>query len=450
MNWNGNRNMRLYNSKTGKVELFQPMDEKLVKMYVCGPTVYNHAHIGNARPIVVFDTLARVIRANGYDLHYVSNFTDVDDKIINKAIDEGVDEKVISTRYIDAYNALRNQLQCEALYATPKVTDTMDEIISYIDDLVKSGNAYNVNGNVYFDVLKCPSYGCVSRQNLADLEAGARIETSDEKHSPYDFVLWKKTDKGIQWDSPWGKGRPGWHTECVVMIQDNLGGQVDIHGGGADLRFPHHENEQAQCVCHSNHDLANYWVHNAMINLDGVKMSKSLGNILWAKDIVAQLGANLFRWIILSTHYRGTLNFSEEVVESSRKELDKITTPLRQANLQLQVSGYSSDEYDKDSYDAFLNEMNDDLNTPNAMTVIFDTVKKLNAALRVKEKDNGIISAYFNSINKMLAVLGIFIELPKFTLEQLDLYNQWNQAKANKDFELADTLRAQLVDQHIL
>ena len=222
MNWNGNRNMRLYNSKTGKVELFQPMDEKLVKMYVCGPTVYNHAHIGNARPIVVFDTLARVIRANGYDLHYVSNFTDVDDKIINKAIDEGVDEKVISTRYIDAYNALRNQLQCEALYATPKVTDTMDEIISYIDDLVKSGNAYNVNGNVYFDVLKCPSYGCVSRQNLADLEAGARIETSDEKHSPYDFVLWKKTDKGIQWDSPWGKGRPGWHTECVVMIQTNL------------------------------------------------------------------------------------------------------------------------------------------------------------------------------------------------------------------------------------
>lgn len=442
--------MRLYNSKSGKVEDFKPMNDNLVTMYVCGPTVYNHAHIGNARPIIVFDTLARVIRANGYELKYVSNFTDVDDKIINKAIEDGVDEKVISTRYIDAYNALRDQLQCEKLWATPKVTETMDAIIKFIDELVQSGHAYNVDGNVYFDVLKCDGYGCVSRQKLDDLEAGARIETSDEKHSPYDFVLWKKTDKGIQWDSPWGKGRPGWHTECVVMIQDVLGGQVDIHGGGADLRFPHHENEQAQCVCHSGHDLANYWVHNAMINLDGVKMSKSLGNILWAKDIVAQLGANLFRWIILSTHYRGTLNFSEEVVESARKEMDKISTPLRQANLQLQVAGVNSDAFDNDSYTAFLNEMSDDLNTPNALTVIFDTVKKLNASLRTKEKDYTVIASYTNSLIKMLSVLGIFIDLPVLSSEQIDTYNKWNESKANKDFETADKYRALLMEQHIL
>lgn len=442
--------MRLYNSKTASIEEFKPMDPHVVKMYVCGPTVYNHAHIGNARPLIVFDVLARVIEANGYQLQYVSNYTDVDDKIINKAIEEGVDEKTIASRYMQAYQNLRESLHCQPLYATPQVTQTMDAIIAYIQDLVNCGAAYNVDGNVYFNVPHCSSYGCVSRQCLDDLEVGSRIETSDEKKCPYDFVLWKKTDKGIQWDSPWGKGRPGWHTECVVMIADVLGGQVDIHGGGADLRFPHHENEQAQCWCHSHHDLANYWVHNAMINLDGEKMSKSLGNVLLAKDMIAQLGANLFRWIILSTHYRGVLNFTQEVVDSSKKELDKIYMALKQANVYLQVNYINVNDYDHASYDSFLKEMSDDLNTPNAMTIIFDTVKALNTALRMKEKDNTLIANLSFSIIKMCDLLGIIFDLPTFTQEQIDVYNSWNSAKQEKNFELADQYRGQLIQWQML
>ena len=326
--------IRLYNTKDLQVEEFKPIHEGHVDMYVCGPTVYNYAHIGNARPMVVFDVLKRLFEAEGYTVKYVSNFTDVDDKIINKAIEENVSESVITDRYIKAYQDLRKQLNTELPDVTPRVTETMDGIISFIADLVKAGAAYVAdNGDVYYSVDSDPKYGEISHQKLDYLEAGARIDVNEGKKNPYDFALWKKTDKGIQWDSPWGKGRPGWHTECVVMINQNLGEKIDIHGGGADLRFPHHENECAQQESLHHNTLANYWVHNAMININGEKMSKSLGNTLWAKDVLDRLGTNLTRWLMSSVHYRKELNFSEETIDTARKELEKVLTPIRQYDI---------------------------------------------------------------------------------------------------------------------
>ncbi|MGN1388501.1 MAG: cysteine--tRNA ligase, partial [Bulleidia sp.] len=373
--------IRLYNTKDLKVEEFKPIHEGHVDMYVCGPTVYNYAHIGNARPMVVFDVLKRLFEAEGYTVKYVSNFTDVDDKIINKAIEENVSESVITDRYIKAYQDLRKQLNTELPDVTPRVTETMDGIISFIADLVKAGAAYVAdNGDVYYSVDSDPKYGEISHQKLDYLEAGARIDVNEGKRNPYDFALWKKTDKGIQWDSPWGKGRPGWHTECVVMINQNLGEMIDIHGGGADLRFPHHENECAQQESLHHNTLANYWVHNAMININGEKMSKSLGNTLWAKDVLDRLGTNLTRWLMSSVHYRKELNFSEETIETARKELEKVLTPIRQYDIKSQLAGEAEPEgYDEASCRAFLDQMDDDMNTPNAYTVIFETVRKLNS-----------------------------------------------------------------------
>ena len=269
--------IRLYNTLSGKIEEFKPIKPNEVSMYVCGPTVYNHAHIGNARPIIVFDTLRRLFEAQGYMVKYVSNYTDVDDKIIKKAHEENVTEGVVSARYIEAYQKVRDSLNTEPLFATPRVTETMDEIIHFIDKLVQTGHAYQVGGDVYFRVGSVSSYGSFSKQNLEDLQVGARIEENTKKENPLDFALWKETDMGIKWQSPWGEGRPGWHTECVVMIHKEFGDQIDIHGGGMDLRFPHHENEVAQSQALFHNSIAHYWLHNAMININGEKMSKSLG-----------------------------------------------------------------------------------------------------------------------------------------------------------------------------
>ncbi len=443
--------IRLYNSRTLKVEDFVPIHEGHVDMYVCGPTVYNYAHIGNARPMVVFDVLKRLFEAEGYSVTYVSNFTDVDDKIINKAAEEGTTENVIAERYIEAYQQVRTQLNTELPDITPRVTETMDEIIAFIDELVKSGHAYEVDGDVYFSVESVPTYGEISHQKLDQLEAGARIETNDQKKNPYDFALWKKTDKGIKWDSPWGMGRPGWHTECVVMINDNLGEKIDIHGGGMDLKFPHHENEAAQQeACHGN-ALANYWIHNAMVNINGEKMSKSLGNTMWAKDVVDALGTNLTRWLVSSVHYRKELNFSDETIETARKELDKVLTPLKQADIKAALADAEfGDQYDEAEYRAFLDAMDDDMNTPNAYAVIFETVKKLNQTLRQREINFELAGTYRNAVEKMLGILGITVEKPVITEEDKELFAKWNEAKKAKDFASADIYRAQLSGKGLL
>lgn len=444
--------IRIYNTKTLQIEEFKPIHEGHVDMYVCGPTVYNYAHIGNARPMVVFDVLKRLLEAEGYTVTYVSNFTDVDDKIINKAIEEDTTEAVIAQRYIDAYQKVRRSLNTELPDITPRVTETMDDIIAFIQELVNDGAAYvSTNGDVYFSVDADHRYGEISHQRLNELEAGARIDVNEGKRNPYDFALWKKTTKGIQWDSPWGKGRPGWHTECVVMINKNLGPLIDIHGGGMDLRFPHHENEAAQQECTHHNSLANYWVHNAMININGQKMSKSLGNTLWAQDVVDRLGTNLTRWLMSSVHYRKELNFSDETVETARKELDKVMNPMRSIDVKAALNGVTlSDGYDEAAYRSFLDQLDDDLNTPNAYTVIFEQAKKLNQMLRVREPDWNQAALTRNAIEKMLNILGIVVEKPEVSDEDRALYARWNEARANKNFAAADECRKALAEKGLL
>ncbi|MDE8341443.1 cysteine--tRNA ligase [Erysipelothrix rhusiopathiae] len=445
--------MKLYNSKSNSLEEFKPIEEGKVSMYVCGPTVYNYAHIGNARPIVVFDLLRRVLETLGYDVKLVSNYTDVDDKIIKKASEEGVDESVISNRYIEAYEKVRKGLHADHVQATPKVTNTMPEIISFIQDLIDHDYAYASKGDVYFRVSKAEEYGAISSQNIDELMVGARIEENSNKENPLDFVLWKDTnDNGIKWDAPWGKGRPGWHTECVVMINNEFKQEIiDIHGGGQDLKFPHHENESAQCRALHNHDLANYWVHNAMLNIDGEKMSKSIGNVMWAQEFIDKLGENATRWLLMSTHYRLTLNITEELVEQTHKELDRIFQGLNKAYIELEKLEFQIDtNYDELRFNQFMDAMSDDLNVANANVVLFDTVKQLNAAVRQREINASDVSKYIVTVEKMLDVLGI-----SYTRIVLDeavrlLFKQWNEAKARKDFDDADRYRGELIERGLL
>lgn len=443
--------IKLYNAKTLSVEEFKPITANEVKMYVCGPTVYNHAHIGNARPMIVFDVLKRLFEAEGYRVTYASNFTDVDDKIIKKAIEEGTTEVVIAERYIEAYQNVRRQLNTELPDITPRVTETMEQIIQFIQKLVEKGNAYEVDGDVYFSVDSVENYGEISHQKLEHLEAGARIEANTQKKNPYDFALWKKTDMGIQWESPWGRGRPGWHTECVVMINNYLGPMIDIHGGGMDLKFPHHENEVAQQEAMNGNSLANYWTHNAMVNIEGDKMSKSLGNVLWAKDVIEALGTNLTRWLVSSVHYRKELNFSEETIETARKELDKVLLAIRQLDIKATMQGVElGDEYDAESYRNYLNQLDDDMNTPNGYAVIFDTVKKINSGLRQRDIDFSLLAKYRNAVEKMLDILGIVVEKPVIDEEDKETYANWNKAKAEKDFAQADIYRNKLAEKGLL
>lgn len=442
--------MKLYNSYTQQVEDFVPMEAGKVNMYVCGPTVYNDPHIGNARPIVVFDTLYKTFEALGYDVTYASNYTDVDDKIIKKAIEENKTEKEITDRYIESYKEVRKDLGARNPDYTPRVTETMDKIISFIDELVQNGSAYVVDNDVYFRVSSDPHYGELSHQRVDDLLVGARIDENDKKENPLDFTLWKKTDEGIQWDSPWGKGRPGWHTECVVMIQDVFKKPlIDIHGGGLDLKFPHHENEMAQARQNSDSKLANTWVHNGMINVgkDKVKMSKSLGNVMQAKDLIAEYGGPACRWMMVSTHYRAPLTISNTVLENAQKEVGKIQKPMSQALFQICLADKYDENCAKDeaSWKTFMDAMEDDLNTPNAISALQSTVKELNQLLRKRELDYAKINQLYASITGMLYVLGIDLTFKQPSEDEKQLYRNWKQAVAEKDFTTADECRAQLM-----
>ncbi len=442
--------MKLYNSKSQKIEVFTPIIPNEVSMYVCGPTVYGDAHIGNARPIIVFDTLRKTFEALKYKVEYLSNYTDVDDKIIQKALDEKVDESIITQRYIEAYQEVRTALHAKSLTKTPKVTESMDAIIDFIQDLITQGFAYVVDGNVYFRVSKAENYGEISHQKLDDLMVGARIEEDSEKENPLDFALWKNTQQGIQWKAPWGTGRPGWHTECVVMINDHFHREIDIHGGGMDLKFPHHENEVAQAHACLNHGLARFWMHNGMLNIDGEKMSKSLGNVLLAKDMLKLVGGNVLRWMMLSSHYRAPLNINEAIIENAKTEVNKAVTILKQVEIHAQLNELSLDsKQNSEHYEVFLTEMQDDLNTPNAMKVIFDQIKELNASLRAKASLE-ILSSQYHSLRRMLNILGVEIDAIKLSTEDKELFKAWNQAKADKAFDQADVLRKELSDRNLL
>lgn len=444
--------MRIFNSLHNKIEEFKPIIENEVSMYVCGPTVYNHPHIGNARPIIVFDTLKRTFQAIGYNVKLVSNYTDVDDKIIQKAIELGVEEKEVSEEFIRAYNEVRVGVHATMPDRSPKVTDSMKDIIAFIALLVDKGYAYEIDGDVYFRVHHIKQYGNLSNQQVQDLLIGARIDENTKKESPLDFTLWKQTDTGIQWDSPWSKGRPGWHTECVVMIhkefQQSL---IDIHGGGMDLKFPHHENEIAQSRAAYGTGIANYWIHNGMFNIDGEKMSKSLGNVIWAKDMIEKIGGNILRWVMLSAHYRAPLNMNEEGIESARKEYDKIQHSIKQAYVKAGLLDLRLCEQPHEQlYTQFLDTMCDDMNTPNAFAVLFEANKQLNQALRQRDIDFLLVGQILAAIEAMLDVLGIEMAKPSLSDEDKEIFSKWNEAKQAKDFALADILRQKLQSKGLL
>lgn len=447
--------MRLFNTLTNKKEEFKPIEEGKVSIYICGPTVYNHAHIGNTRPMIVFDVLRRTFEYLGNDVTFVSNYTDVDDKIIKAAKAEGITEKELTDKYIKAYEDVRAGLNIEDPTYKPRVTETMPEIIDFIQALIDKGYAYEVDGDVYFRVTKVKEYGMLSGIKVEDLIAGASDRTlsvdDKKKESTTDFALWKKTDEGIQFDTPWSKGRPGWHTECVVMINKLFkDGKIDIHGGGQDLKFPHHENEIAQSMAYNGHPIANYWMHNQMINIDGEKMSKSLGNVLWAKDLIVEFGCNVFKWLMLSTHYRNPLNMTDDVIAGVRKEVSKVENATKNASLYLQVNHVPTHDYKKETVDAMVNALEDDLNTSLALTQVLDQVKVLNQVMRVREKDNDVIATEYATLVKMGDVLGFLFEGTKLSEEDIALYEQWNAYKKEKNFDEADRVRKELTERGIL
>ncbi len=439
--------IKLYNSLTNKVEDFKPIKEGEISMYVCGPTVYNDIHIGNARPVVFFDMVNRFFKYLGYDVKYVSNFTDIDDKIIKKALELNISEEEVAETYINAYLKVCSGFNCLPYFANPRVTKTIPQITEYIKKLVDLGYAYQQGDNVYFRVRKVPKYGILSNQQLDNLEAGSRISVGTEKEDPSDFVLWKLTnDEGKKWDSPFGMGRPGWHTECCVMINDIFKGQIDIHGGGNDLKFPHHENEIAQEMCMHDSTIANYWLHNARIDLAGEKMSKSLGNVVWAKDLLEKYPYQAVRLMILNNHYRQSIAYKDELIERSCTEWDKISRAYLGLYRELELAGILDEKPEEKYLPEFLTNMADDFNTPNAFTVMYGLLKEINTSMRANPKNYELLAGFKGSLDVMLEILGLIPDVEPLTSEGKELLLAWRKARSEKNFTLADELRAKITE----
>lgn len=447
--------MQLYNTYTSSLETFVPRIPGEVSIYVCGPTVYNFIHIGNARPVIVFDTLRRYFESKGNLVRFASNFTDVDDKIIQKAIAEGKPELEISSRYIEAFLKDVADLGSKTDYIQPKVTEYMAPIIAYIDHLVQTGYAYVVEGDVYFRVSKIEEYGHLSNRKIDDLQSGSRVEINEKKENPLDFALWKKTKEGITWESNFGPGRPGWHTECCVMIDEIFGGAIDIHGGGADLIFPHHENEIAQSVATHQHGIASFWMHNGRLNIEGndseEKMSKSAGSIVWVKDLKDKLA---FRLYVLATHYRAPLNFSFTHLETYEKEFQKMTQTIhamkRKLDLANELVGDSAHQEDlasiRERFDAAL-EL--DFNTPNAITELQALLKSMNILLR-QPFDAALWRQALIYADEMTEILGLQVPYSPLSLADKELFVRWDDARKNKDFAKADEVRGELQKKGLL
>ena len=438
--------MKIYNSITGKKEEFIPIQEGKVTMYVCGPTVYNYVHIGNMRPVITFDMVYNYFKYLGYDIKYASNFTDINEKISIAAKELGITEREVADKFIKAYMDDVYSYGCGDIDYRPRVIEHLDDIFNFINKLIEKDYAYEVDGDVYFRVEKVKDYGILSKQDINELRNGVRKEIDSKKESPLDFALWRKTTDIEQFDSPWGKGIPGWHTECVVMIDSLFKNKIDIHGGGIDLKFPHHENEVAQSLACNNHTIANYWMHNGHINLDGEKMSKSLGNFILAKDFINKYNSNIIRIALFKTHYRLPINFNDELFEEATNINEKIMNVLKQANLQLNINGihYFDKKFrDKDFEDI----MDDDFNTPNVITYLLELVKNLNSEVRCKGDKVLLLTTKILTITK---VLGLNYEMPEFSDEDIALYNNWNKARIDKDFEKADMYRNQLIEKNIL
>ena len=463
--------MKLYNTMTNKIEEFKTIEENKVKMYVCGPTVYNYIHLGNARPIVVFDTLARYFKYRGMEVNYVQNFTDVDDKIINKSIEEGISASEVSEKYIKCFFEDINRLNILESVKRPKVTENMAEIIEIIQKLIDNGFAYEKDGDVYFEVKKYKDYGKLSNQKIEELELGARIDVSDIKKNPVDFALWKKKKDGEPfWESPWGQGRPGWHIECSAMAKKYLGDTFDIHGGGQDLVFPHHENEIAQSKCAYHGNFANYWLHNGFIQINGDKMSKSLGNFFLLREILEKFSGNVVRLFILSTHYRKPINFSFENMEDTKKALQNIVKSMNKfenivekyknekiENVKISEFSQRIDEFNK----KFEEAMDEDMNTPQALATIFDQIRETNKFISTNESEFSTIyyeikKSYDSLKEKLENVFGIAIEVENAMKEEdgenMELTKKLielliklrSEARSEKNFKLSDEIRDEL------
>lgn len=439
--------LRIYNSLTNKLEDFKPLNGNKVNMYVCGPTVYNYIHIGNARPVIFFDTLKRYLEFSGYEVSYASNITDVDDKIINKALEEGVSEKEIATRYADVYFTNVKDLGAKKPDYTPYATEYIQKMIDFISELKENGYTYEVDGDVYFRVSKIDDYGVLSNQQAEFLDAGVRKSVDTKKEDPRDFVLWKKTDKGIKWDSPFGVGRPGWHTECVVMSHDIYHTMLDIHGGGMDLKFPHHENEIAQCNALYHNHLAKYWMHVGRLDMNGEKMSKSLGNVVRVVDLSKE-DLMILRLLIVTAPYRSNINYNDELLTQYKNEYQKITRAYKQAALKLDLASVEQKSCDNDYIEKFKEYMDNDFNTPNVLTLVQTIVKEINQLVRTA--DNDMLAIKTNTLKTIMNVLGVELNYNKLNEENKDLYNKWNALKKEKNFEEADKIRAILTERGIL
>jgi cysteinyl-tRNA synthetase len=454
--------MRIYNTLTQQKEEFIPIEKNKVRMYVCGPTVYNYIHIGNARPAIFFDTVRRYFEYKGYEVNYVSNYTDVDDKIIKRALEEGISSTEVAERYIMEFKKDMDILNVLPATCHPKATEEIDDMIEMISILIEKGYAYEKNGTVYFRTRSFEEYGKLSKKNIDDLEAGARIAVSDEKDDPMDFVLWKPKKEGEPyWTSPWGDGRPGWHIECSVMSSKYLGDQIDIHGGGEDLIFPHHENEIAQSEAATGKPFAKYWMHNAFINIDNKKMSKSEGNFFTVRDITKEYSGQIIRFFMLNAHYRSPLNFSRDLIEAAKNSLTRIITSVEQLEFLLKSDALTSEEI-SDSESSILQEadllqrkfedaMEDDFNTADAIAAIFELVKLANINCN---SDNSIkfITSMRDRIVALCGILGIeALKEEEILPEEIErLIEERQTARKNKDYAKADKIRDTLLERGII
>lgn len=450
----------LYNTLTRQKETFEPIEPGKVKMYVCGPTVYNYIHIGNARPAIVYDVVRRYFEYQGYEVIYVSNFTDVDDKLINRSKELNESVETIAERYINAFYEDTGALNVSRATSNPRVMNHMDDIIQFIQDLVDEGYAYVSGGDVYYRTRKFENYGKLSHQSLNDLKVGARIEQGEHKEDALDFTLWKAAKEGeISWDSPFGKGRPGWHIECSVMAYKELGATMDIHAGGTDLQFPHHENEIAQSEAHNHATFANYWMHNGFINIDNEKMSKSLGNFVLVHDIIKEIDPDVLRFFMISVHYRSPINYNMELVNAAKNGLERIRNSYKAI---IERAEIATDVTDQTEYITEINKilaqfeevMNDDFNTANAITAWFELTKLANKFVLENTTSLAVLERFKEVYQIFSDVLGVPLvgqEAEVLLDEDIEaLIEERNEARKNKDFARADEIRDSLKEQNII
>ena len=452
--------MKIFNTMTAKKEEFVPTDKNEVKIYACGPTVYNYIHIGNARPLCVFDVLRRYLEYRGYNVKFVQNFTDIDDKIIKRANEEGTTYDVISKKYIEEFWTDANGLNFKKATVHPKATENIDEIIKLISTLVEKGYAYQAENDVYFRTLKFKEYGKLSHQPIEDLESGARIAIGEIKEDPLDFALWKGAKPGEPyWDSPWGKGRPGWHIECSAMNRKYLGDTIDIHCGGKDLVFPHHENEIAQSECANGCTFANYWMHNGYINVDNVKMSKSLGNFKTVREIANVYGYEVIRYFLISSHYRSPINYSLDIIEQCKSALERLYTCRDSLDFAIKNAAEETKENDAELIaeldkrrEQFITAMDDDLNTADGLAAIFELTKDINTKILDHDVSKAVCEHAAKLYDELCNVLGILYNRKENTLDSdiEALVEKRQEARKNKDWATADKIRDELKAKGII